>query len=193
MIFTGRNFGENGPRDLHCKYYLDVYSKKNQKVMGTPTRVVSMRQNVKTLSNVTINNKSFKLQRTNLGMSFGTAKAKQQLWDEARNLVRADDILDELAYVQREVGLNTANLPTHSYLRDHEEFFEGVQNLLPFSQHQDHANHQFDWEKGCLRLHLFIYLSYLMAYYNEVKRFELYDGECLQNTLKNPPSLITKG
>ncbi|CAO3600197.1 unnamed protein product [Absidia cylindrospora] len=85
--------------------------------MVTPTRIVSMLRNVKALANVdaeVINNKSFKLQRTNLC----TAKAKQQLRDDERNMVRADDILDELSDVQREVGLNTVNLSTQAYLCD---------------------------------------------------------------------------
>ncbi|ORZ13612.1 RNA polymerase I associated factor, A49-like protein [Absidia repens] len=243
VLFTGANFGENGPRDLHCKYYLGVYSKKDQQVTVTPTRVLSMRRNVKALANMdteVINNKSFKLQRANLGMSFGTAKAKQQLRDEERNMVKAEDILDELSDVQREVGVNTANLPTQTYLRDQvkgslplpkynidaeapedvydldsivtpdelnsidvkeilkEDSLEGVQNLLPFSR-SHFINTKImqiinsTGKKDRHRLRLLIYLSYLMAYYSRVKRFELSDRERLQNALKNPPSIIIQG
>ncbi|KAI8093094.1 RNA polymerase I associated factor, A49-like protein [Halteromyces radiatus] len=120
VIFTGSNFGEDSPRDLHCNYYIGVYSKKNQEVTVTPAKVLSMRRKVKALASHdadVIHNKSFKLQRADLGMTFGTAKAKQQLRDEERNMVKTETMLDELADVQREVGIATASLPTQSSLR----------------------------------------------------------------------------
>ncbi|SAM01306.1 hypothetical protein [Absidia glauca] len=128
VLFTGSNFGEDSPRGLHCKYYLGVYSKKNQQVTVTPARVLSMRRSVKALTNANneaINNKSFKLQRANLGMAFGTAKAIKQLRDEERNKVDAEEMLDELSDVQRQVGVNTVNLPSQASLR------EQVKSSLP--------------------------------------------------------------
>ncbi|KAI8342761.1 RNA polymerase I associated factor, A49-like protein [Chlamydoabsidia padenii] len=137
VIFTGANFGEDSPRGLHCKYYLGVYSKKEQKVTVAPARVLSMRRTVKALSNGTadaLHNKSFKLQRTNLGMTFGTAKAKKQLKDEERNVVSAQDMLDELSDVQHQVGINTANLPSQASLRDQ------VKSGLPLPTFDIHAD-----------------------------------------------------
>ncbi|KAI9306500.1 RNA polymerase I associated factor, A49-like protein [Cunninghamella echinulata] len=120
VLFTGSNFGENGPRGVYCDYYVGVYSKKDRQVTITPARVVSMRRNVKVLMNDTVmsnNKEAHKEQRAKLGMAFGTAKAIKQLRDEERNAVQADDILDELSQAQHEIGLATSNLPTQSELK----------------------------------------------------------------------------
>lgn len=119
------------------RYYLGVYSKKDQQVSVTPARVLSMRRSVKALSNgngETISNKSFKLQRANLGMTFGTAKAIKQLRDEERNKVDTEEMLDEISDVQRQVGVNTVNLPSQASLR------EQVKSSLPLPTYDINAD-----------------------------------------------------
>ncbi|CAO3644950.1 unnamed protein product [Cunninghamella blakesleeana] len=244
VLFTGSNFGEEGPKGVYCDYYVGVYSKKENQVTVTPARIVSMRRNVKVLMNDTVmanGIEAHKQQRAKLGMTFGTAKAIKQLRDEERNAVKAEDILDELSQAQHEVGMATTNLPTQSELRQQiktslpipkhnmdaespedvydldsivtqEELnsipikdlfnegnsMEGVQNWLPYNR-SEYVNNKVlqiitsPGKKDRKKARLFVYLSFLMAYYCKVKNHDLKSREKLAIALKDPSVAILQG
>lgn len=67
--------------------------------------------------------------RTALGLAFGTAKAKQQLKSDERNMVKGDDLMEEMDTLHSEISKATVNIPKK------EEMKKSMESELPVPKH----------------------------------------------------------
>lgn len=67
--------------------------------------------------------------RAALGLAFGTAKAKQQLKSDERNLVKGEDLMDEMDTLHSEISKATVNIPKK------EEMKKSMDNALPIPEY----------------------------------------------------------
>lgn len=71
--------------------------------------------------------------RTALGLAFGTAKAKQQLKSDERNLVKGDDLMEEMDSLHSEISRATVNIPKK------EDMKKSMELALPVPSHNMEA------------------------------------------------------
>lgn len=71
--------------------------------------------------------------RTALGLAFGTAKAKQQLKSDERNLVQGADLMEEMDTLHSEISRATVNIPKK------EEMKKAMESELPVPKHNMEA------------------------------------------------------
>ncbi|KAG0189886.1 DNA-directed RNA polymerase I subunit rpa49 [Apophysomyces sp. BC1034] len=137
IVFSGANFGKEAASGLYCKYLVGVYSKKDQALTLTPAPVMRMRRSVKALSSAAVNDNiaalDFARARAALGLTFGTAKAKQQLRDDERNKVTAEELEEEMPSIHHEIGKASKNTPKQAELR------KDMENQLPVPAHNMNA------------------------------------------------------
>jgi DNA-directed RNA polymerase I subunit RPA49 len=67
--------------------------------------------------------------RAQLGLAFGTAKAKQQLKSDERNLVKGNDLVGEMDNLHSEISKATVNIPKK------EEMKKSMELALPVPKH----------------------------------------------------------
>ncbi|KAG2232852.1 RNA polymerase I associated factor, A49-like protein [Thamnidium elegans] len=132
VIFSGANFGPNSVRNNQCKYIVGVYSKKDNTLEITNTPIIKMNRTVKALDSDIAGNSSIargNIARTALGLAFGTAKAKQQLKSDERNMVKGDDLMEEMDTLHSEISKATVNIPKK------EEMKKSMESELPVPKH----------------------------------------------------------
>lgn len=71
--------------------------------------------------------------RAALGLAFGTAKAKQQLKSDERNLVQGADLMEEMDTLHSEISRATVNIPKK------EEMKKSMESELPVPKHNIEA------------------------------------------------------
>lgn len=114
------------------RYIVGVYSKKDNTLEITNAPIIKMNRTVKALdSDVTGNSTMARgnIARTALGLAFGTAKAKQQLKSDERNMVKGDDLMDEMDNLHSEISKATVNVPKK------EEMKKSMESELPVPKH----------------------------------------------------------
>ncbi|KAI9478587.1 MAG: RNA polymerase I associated factor, A49-like protein [Benjaminiella poitrasii] len=121
VAFHATNFGSDAIKNVQCKYIVGVYSKKNNSLSIANAPIMKMTRSVKALSSDIASSTSRTTQgqiaRASLGLAFGTAKAKQQLKSDERNLVKGEDLENELDNLHTEIGKATANIPTKEEMK----------------------------------------------------------------------------
>lgn len=98
-----------------------VYSKKNNSLQVTNAPVLRMTREVKALANQSQDTSTIargQVARAALGLAFGTAKAKQQLKSDERNLVTGEHLVNEMDDLHSEIGRASVNIPKQEKLRD---------------------------------------------------------------------------
>ncbi|KAI8393387.1 RNA polymerase I associated factor, A49-like protein [Radiomyces spectabilis] len=137
VVFSAANFGDEAAQGVYCKYLVGVFSKEKQELTVAPTSVMAMRRKVKALmsstSEKTSASNTYGQARAALGLAFGTAKAKAQLRDEERNLVKGEELEDVMASIHHEIGKSTANTPSQAELR------KEMEKELPIPAHNMEA------------------------------------------------------
>ncbi|KAI9358681.1 RNA polymerase I associated factor, A49-like protein [Pilaira anomala] len=132
VIFSGANFGPNSIRNNQCKYIVGVYSKKANTLDITNAPIMKMNRTVKALEADMVGNSTMargNIARAALGLAFGTAKAKQQLKSDERNLVKGEDLMDEMDTLHSEISKATVNIPKK------EEMKKSMENALPIPEY----------------------------------------------------------
>lgn len=95
-----------------------------------------MNRSVKALSDENMASSTIargQIARTALGLAFGTAKAKQQLKSDERNLVKGEDLHDEMHDLHYEIGKATANIPKK------EDMKQSMESSLPVPKYDKDA------------------------------------------------------
>ncbi|KAG2208533.1 hypothetical protein INT47_010229 [Mucor saturninus] len=136
VIFNASNFGPNAVRNNQCKYIVGVYSKKNNTLDITNAPIMKMARSVKALDADHVGSSTAargNIARTALGLAFGTAKAKQQLKSDERNLVQGSDLMEEMDTLHSEISRATVNIPKK------EEMKESMESDLPVPKHNIEA------------------------------------------------------
>lgn len=119
-----------------CRYIVGVYSKKNNSLEIANAPVIKMSRSVKALSNEQSGTSTIargQVARAALGLAFGTAKAKQQLKSDERNLVQGKDLQHEMDDLHHEIGKATANIPKK------EDMKQSMENSLPVPKYDKDA------------------------------------------------------
>ncbi|KAI9266390.1 RNA polymerase I associated factor, A49-like protein [Helicostylum pulchrum] len=132
VIFSGANYGPNSVRNNQCKYIVGVYSKKDNTLEITNAPIIKMSRTVKALDTEIAGNTTMargNIARTALGLAFGTAKAKQQLKSDERNMVKGDDLMEEMDTLHSEISKATVNIPKK------EEMKKSMESELPVPKH----------------------------------------------------------
>ncbi|OBZ83697.1 DNA-directed RNA polymerase I subunit rpa49 [Choanephora cucurbitarum] len=133
VSFNATNFGPDAVRNVQCKYIVGVYNKKKNTLNITNAPVMKMARTVKALTNESmLPNAAIargQLARTALGLAFGTAKAKQQLKSDERNLVKGDDLMEEMDNLHTEINKATGSIPKK------EEIKQSLEQSLPVPKH----------------------------------------------------------
>lgn len=91
-----------------------------------------MSRTVKALSSDMVANSTIargQVARAALGLAFGTAKAKSQLKSDERNLVKGDDLMEEMDNLHSEIGKATVNIPKK------DEMKKSMELALPVPEH----------------------------------------------------------
>jgi DNA-directed RNA polymerase I subunit RPA49 len=118
------------------RYIVGVYSKKDNSLSITNAPIMKMNRTVKALES-DLNSASTiargQIARTALGLAFGTAKAKQQLKSDERNLVKGDDLMEEMDSLHTEISKATVNIPKK------EEMKKSMEMALPIPGHNMEA------------------------------------------------------
>ncbi|KAI7900800.1 RNA polymerase I associated factor, A49-like protein [Cokeromyces recurvatus] len=136
VTFHAANFGPEAVKNVQCKYIVGVYSKKNNSLSITNAPVMKMSRSVKALSSeiaTTSRTVQSQVARTSLGLAFGTAKAKQQLKSEERNLVKGEDLANQMDNLHTEIGKATVNIPTK------DEMKKDMETALPVPKYNINA------------------------------------------------------
>ncbi|KAG2198997.1 hypothetical protein INT46_005537 [Mucor plumbeus] len=132
VSFKASNFGPEAVRNVQCKYIVGVYSKKNNTLNITNAPIMKMSRTVKALSSDMVANSTIargQVARAALGLAFGTAKAKSQLKSDERNLVKGDDLMEEMDNLHSEIGKATVNIPKK------DEMKKSMELALPVPEH----------------------------------------------------------
>ena len=132
VSFQAANFGPDSIRNNQCKYIVGVYSKKNNTLDIAKAPILKMTRTVKALESEGAHQSTAtrgQIARTALGLAFGTAKAKSQLKSDERNLVKGDDLLDEMDTLHSEISRATVNIPKK------EEMKKSMEMALPVPEH----------------------------------------------------------
>lgn len=118
------------------RYIVGVYSKKNNTLDIANAPIMKMARSVKALDGDHIGNTTAargNIARTALGLAFGTAKAKQQLKSDERNLVEGADLMEEMDTLHSEISRATVNIPKK------EEMKGSMESELPVPKHNAEA------------------------------------------------------
>ncbi|KAI8987878.1 RNA polymerase I associated factor, A49-like protein [Mycotypha africana] len=137
VTFSASNYGPDSLRNMQCKYIVGVYSKKENTLNITNAPVMKMNRTIKALSSQNSSSSTIargQVARAALGLAFGTAKAKQQLKSDERNLVKGEDIMEEMDDLHAEIGKATANIPKK------EEMRKDLENALPVPSYNINAD-----------------------------------------------------
>ncbi|KAI8885259.1 RNA polymerase I associated factor, A49-like protein [Backusella circina FSU 941] len=121
VSFAGANFGDEAVPNTYCKYLVGIYSKKNNSLEVTNAPIIRMTREVKALANKSQDPNTIargQVARAALGLAFGTAKAKQQLKSDERNLVTGEHLVNEMDNLHTEIDRATVNIPKQEKLRD---------------------------------------------------------------------------
>lgn len=119
------------------RYIVGVYSKKDNTLSIANAPVMKMTRTVKALESDAQSNSTIargQIARTALGLAFGTAKAKQQLKSDERNLVKGDDLLEEMDTLHTEISRATVNIPKK------EEMKKSMETALPVPKYNIEAD-----------------------------------------------------
>ncbi|KAI7863471.1 RNA polymerase I associated factor, A49-like protein [Spinellus fusiger] len=120
VTYKAATFGEEEAQ-VHCKYLVGVYSKKDNSVIFAPAPVLRMQRTVKALSaepsTTKTDSNAFGAARAALGLAFGTSKAQKILRNEERNKVEGESLEPVLDMMHREINKASENTPTQASMR----------------------------------------------------------------------------
>ncbi|KAI8992373.1 RNA polymerase I associated factor, A49-like protein [Pilobolus umbonatus] len=136
VSFNGANFGDNAVSDDSCRYIVGVYSKKENTLQIARAPIMKMSREVKSLKSISAVRKTAgtKMEdRTQLGLAFGTAKAKQQLKMDKRNMVTGEEMADKMDTLHTEINKAAVNIPKHADIK------KSMENSLPIPPYDKEA------------------------------------------------------
>ncbi|ORY00824.1 RNA polymerase I associated factor, A49-like protein [Basidiobolus meristosporus CBS 931.73] len=119
--FVGQNFGEEGPKNLYCKYMVGVYDKKTNSVTFKEAPVCKMTRHVKALKHLQAqqsDNSQVMVALNALGEAFGSKRRKAQIRAVERNRVDVGNLQDAASYIKDNLEEHANSVPTQDDIKN---------------------------------------------------------------------------